>query len=497
MTDAVLHIARVVVETATPLSISTGNPDGNFDTRLVTDANDLPAIPGSSLAGVMRHLYAGLDAVDEQRLNDVFGFQDRNLGQASSLAVSWGVMLDSQGRAVEGLLSPDSERLSDPLIAEARRLTREAPAFRHRVAINDKGAAADTGKFDRAVLPTGYRFALELRFREDKDSGIWQDLLGLLHHPGFRLGGGTRAGLGKLRVCSVHARSFTLRESARALQQLPAGLHETDGLEDITGACQGYRPNDQGWQDGRLILKPRGAWRIGAGHHSVAELLGQDGPEAANTMLPVTEGWVRWEKGKAQIVRHKGKRLLVPGSSLKGALRHRFVYYSNCLAGRWAEDGQGKDTPEEVKPLFGELKGDGSGQAGRLYLDDSYLSLDKVKSRILPHNSIDRFTGGVRDRVLFAEEVISGATLDIPIRLNVRPIEDLADTALKQRIIQALKLTLDDLCQGRLAFGARTTSGNGFFEGELTGSLRDWLDRQSGPEADSEKAEAESMEESA
>lgn len=497
MTDAVLHIARVVVETATPLSISTGNPDGNFDTRLVTDANDLPAIPGSSLAGVMRHLYAGLDAVDERRVEEVFGYQTANQGLASSLAVSWGVMLDSQGQAVEGLLSPDSERLSDPLVAEARRLTREAPAFRHRVAINDKGTAANTGKFDRAVLPTGYRFALELRFREEKDSGIWQDLLGLLHHPGFRLGGGTRAGLGKLRVCSVHARSFTLRESAQALRQLPAAIHEIGGLQDITEASRSDRPDDAGWKEGVLTLKPRGAWRIGDGNHSVAELLGQDTPDAANLMMPVTEGGVRWEKGRAHIDRRKGRRLLVPGSSLKGALRHRFIYYANCLARRWAEDGQPNDPAPELKPLFGQLKGDGSGQAGRLYLDDSYLALDQVKSRILPHNSIDRFTGGVRDRVLFAEEVISGAALEMPIRVNVRPIDSVEDTGLRQRIIQALKLALDDLCEGRLALGARSTSGNGFFEGELTGPLSDWLGSQFATDASSKKAESESMEESA
>jgi CRISPR/Cas system CMR subunit Cmr4 (Cas7 group RAMP superfamily) len=51
------HICCLVLETVSPLSIATGRDDDLFDNLLVCDANNLPAIPGTSFAGVLRHLY--------------------------------------------------------------------------------------------------------------------------------------------------------------------------------------------------------------------------------------------------------------------------------------------------------------------------------------------------------------------------------------------------------------------------------------------------------
>ena len=46
-------IARITLETKTPLAINTGKQDGVFDTSLITDANGLPAIPATSITGVL------------------------------------------------------------------------------------------------------------------------------------------------------------------------------------------------------------------------------------------------------------------------------------------------------------------------------------------------------------------------------------------------------------------------------------------------------------
>ncbi len=66
-----------------------------FDSALVTDANDLPAIPGSSLAGVLRHLWRGTYG-SHTHDDALFGYQSGNLGDASRLAISWGALLDSK-----------------------------------------------------------------------------------------------------------------------------------------------------------------------------------------------------------------------------------------------------------------------------------------------------------------------------------------------------------------------------------------------------------------
>lgn len=157
----IFHLARFVLEARTPLSIGSGSPDGVFDTALVRDANDLPAIPGSSLAGVLRHLYRSDQG--EAAANALFGYQapgkhEKN-GAPSRLDVAWCCILDAEGTPVEGLaLPPNRDLPRDPLLAPLM-AERDAPLTRNRVRIGPRGAAADTGKFDRAVLPAGYRFA--------------------------------------------------------------------------------------------------------------------------------------------------------------------------------------------------------------------------------------------------------------------------------------------------------------------------------------------------
>jgi hypothetical protein len=41
-----------------------------------------------------------------------------------------------------------------------------------------------------------------------------------------------------------------------------------------------------------------------------------------------------------------------------------------------------------------------------------------------------------------------------------------------------LRESLKDLCEGRLALGSRTTTGNGFFNGRMTGALSEWLNEE-------------------
>ncbi len=478
----VLHLARCVLEAITPLSVSTGNPDGVFDTALVTDANDLPAIPGSSLAGVLRHLWRATYGA-ETHDDSLFGYQERNRGDASRLSVSWGVLLGGDGQAAEGLLPvSDPNRLDDRLYRHALTLLDE-PVFRNRVRLSHRGAAADTGKFDRAVLPQGHRFAVELRlWSASKDDPDWTRLLNLLAHPGLRLGGATRAGLGRLRCVSCHQCGFDLADDADIadFRKLPAELHATDGLVPYRTTLAGQAAVTTG----TLHLSPRGLWHIGQG---------SDDPRGSATnkpadLLPVREEIVvRNQNDEPEI---RTDHLLFPAASLKGALSHRVSFHIRRFSGDWADDGSPKDErPDVLATLLGSIKGKEGGQAGALYIDDAFLPVDSARLKEIPHNSIDRFTGGVRNRVLYSELSIHGSDQPIEIALALdlcRLTRNGADTALVRR---ALKATLDDLCQGRLALGSRTTTGNGFFTGEISGDIKDWLNAIDTP-AQTERPEA-------
>lgn len=485
---AVIHVARATLECMTPLSIGTGAADGIFDTALVRDANGLPAIPGTAIAGVLRHLFTAYHGAE--RAMQLFGHQHRDQGSASRVEVSWGCMQDSHGVPVEGiLLGAQAGRLeSDPLLAYAAQ-TEEAPLHRDRVRLDHKGTAVEAGKFDRSILPAGYRFGVEIAlWGAARDDGDWRDLLALLSSPAFRLGGGTRAGLGAMTLASpLHARSFDLRDAAdrHAYAALPPSVGAVAGLSPTSADGAQTSGGPARSESLELSLEPRDFWRFGAGDKP---LLRDDDPADA---LPRLEPRVLWNAGKGGLGE---PALLIPGVAVKGALAHRVAFHHNRENRVFAEDlGErgalrSYDKSEAcpaVREIFGHVKGSaapgdedaaaaaeraaapGDGRAGRCLIDDIYVELppaNGMREAIgkMRHNSIDRFSGGVREHLLFSEELAWKSATPIRIRLTLLEPDRIAPSSRR-----ALELALRDLCQGRLALGAGAGRGHGYFSGLL------------------------------
>lgn len=471
MTDIagpVLHIARFVLECRTPLSVATGSEGPGSDTELVRDANGVPALPGSALAGVLRHLYCRAYGEDAERA--LFGYQEHDKGYASRLQVAWGALLDSRGKPVEGLLLGDAaRRLETDLLLRAARASRMVPDLRDRVRLDHRGRAADQAKFDRTVLPAGHRFACEITLRSERpESAEWQQVLGLLSHPMLRLGGAVRSGLGALALVSLHTADWDLRTPADAAAYRRLGI----SLADYTG-LQAQRPGAapaHGVRAGWLRLRPRHFWRIGQGNVPLSG--NHDEPP---DLLPKRED--RWVWGEGQANRQAGQ-VLIPGSAIKGALAHRVAFHAHRLAQRFAEhDSAWQDgapaAPPEVAELFGEIRDDDQGHAGRVIIEDALLSPAEFKGsvQVHTHNVIDRFAGGVRNHLLFSEQMLWQG--EIALRLVTDRLDELSDQAQ-----QAWELALNDLCQGRLAIGGGTGRGHGFCEGALV-----WEDASNDEEA--------------
>ncbi len=464
-------IARVVVETRTPLSLVTGHAAGIFDTALLRDANGLPTIPGTALAGALRSLVrrcpppVDLAEAPERHL---FGFQHSDTGQASRVQLSWASLLDSQGRSRTALHTGGS--WDDPLLTLARR-DGERELRRDRVRISHRGAAADTGHFDRSVLPAGFRFAFELGFwhrNSPEDQACWEHLCQLLAHPLFRLGAATRSGLGRLHTISVHRRNFNLSgrdtPDIKDYASLAIELHDTGGLP----AWEPAGIADPHLLETRIVLEePVDFWRIGGGDRPVGRHQDQD-PD----LLPQQEPRVRWTPQGPQI----DTRVLVPGSAVKGPLAHRSRFHAHCAQGCWAEDARPPDATGdepaeclETRWLFGSAKSGGkrrgpeTGVAGRVFIDDAFLALDQTAADALMHNAIDRFTGGVRARMLFSEEVLNTGRIEIPLLIDLAPRHD--EDAIDTAALRALRRSLQDLVSGRLAIGAGASRGFGRFLG--------------------------------
>jgi CRISPR/Cas system CMR subunit Cmr4 (Cas7 group RAMP superfamily) len=447
----IVNVARVTVQTRVPLSIGAGRGDGIFDTLVVRDANGLPVIPGTSLAGVLRHAYQRRHGKDAA--NVLFGYADRDEGTASRVQLSWGHIHDSCNHPVEGLV----QEIVDPILAP---LVREALPHRERVHISDRGVATDMGKFDRSFVPKGHRFTFELTLWSDTDSEVWADLLQLITSADFRLGGLTRSGFGKLHIERFTSARFDLRDPSdlERYAHLSPRLGDKSGLEEL--ALLSGRELRR-WTHIQIKLKPEGGWRIGQGKISLT----RGGGKQAD-LLPQSEVCVLWKNDQGYF----GKReIVVPATSVKGALSHRVAFHYNCLIGNWATSENAKEYVKEnqcdaVRTLFGFAKGDSEGSAGRMLIDDVYLENDpdRIKPQVQLHNSIDRFTGSVRDGALFGEENLygDGFALDLDI-------EHCDDLERDPKIMEALRRALQDLVSGRLALGAASARGLGYFSGEL------------------------------
>jgi hypothetical protein len=192
----------------------------------------------------------------------------------------------------------------------------------------------------------------------------------------------------------------------------------------------------------------------------------RDGKSA--DMVPFSEPYVFWENGKARFVQKTTYWLVASG--LKGALRHRVAFHHRVLVRNWADQHERPieaDDDEAVCMLFGKLKdnndGEKEGGPGKIRLQD--VPIEAFQSGWLDHVSLDRFTSGPMDGMLFSEAPLYSGP-QMTVLLEILQSEQISEIHRK-----ALQRALNDLTQGRLGLGAGGSRGHGFFAGRI-----DWSD---------------------
>lgn len=451
------RLLRLTLEAVSAHAIHSGKGDMTHDVLLVRDANGLPTLPGTSLAGVLRHQFrAQYGAEAESRVFGVAGGRGED-SWVSRLQVGWGMVHDSRNQPVEGLQA-DSTLLEDALLQQ---LADAKPLVRQRVRLNARGSAAAEGKFDTTLIPAGVRYTCLLGYWSDgheETEQDWQDLLQLLQQPQLRLGHGVRAGAGQFKPVALYLGQWDLTrpEQAEAYRQRPRRRTETAGLEEQPLAGSAAEPFI------KLELQAEGGWRVGGGE----ELLPGSEGDAANPpdLLPMHEYRIQWaqDRGQASQPCH-----LLPATAIKGALRHRVAYHYRCLTGAFA-DPQGSELPEAgdceaVRQLFGFAEQGRAAEAGQqaragvLAIED--IHIDQGQTLVMMHNRIDRFTGGVIKGALFDEQVL----WDTPITLRIHLTDEKAAEQVDAKARQALQRTLEDLAHGWLPLGAAGSRGLGVF----------------------------------
>lgn len=531
--NLVVDLARVTIELLAPTRVS-GQLDQltPWDAAFVVDPNGLPAIPGPTIAGVLRHAFAeslNEDPDKGDRTRSAFGYQEDNLGggdkakegQSSRVVVSWAHALDGEGKTVSFAPRPPGLRNDDEVLTLLRQ-----GVLRDHVKLDARGVADAHTKFDEVMVPAGARFHFEVRVDGPKDGeGLLTELLGLLNSPVTRFGGATRRGLGAFKIVEsgVQRRRFDLTraEDRKRLGLLPVDLAQAvppGVLEPVSLEADVEPP--VGWASGTLYLASRDYWLMGGGqprpgrpeHRHEKRSVQRDGERKTEVSedyvdrVPVTEPRIQWRAGRGKVTTGDELEHLLPASGLKGALRHRTEWHYRRYT-RSASDRRAisvvdpsvaeaeelyhafSEAKDEALPdlgrLFGSVKerpmargesDEPGGEAGRVFFEDGRFANAKHFKHFgrQDHVSLDRFTQGPMDGLLFSEASLYGAMLQIGVIVRLDQ-----DTPVAAR--RAFAAALEDLCGGRVAVGAHAARGYGFFdEGRLvmhpSDAWRSWIE---------------------
>ena len=438
------YIAHITIEAQTPLKVGSNSSDFLQDSPIQKDWNGLPMILGTSIAGVLRKHYR-----DEYKNDDLFGFQrmdekkENDLSEGSKVILSNALLLDKNKKVNEGLLL---EKIGFLEIFNNLPI-REHTKIDHR---GVTGSSKEFSKFDEEVVYKGTQFKFSIEVLDDEAS--FKKLLELLQSPSFRLGGGTTKGFGKFKVLEINKTTIeTAEQLAEYSSSLNTKLINNRRVDLSTVEAKNHNIYT-------LKIKPDDFFMFGSGFGDT---------DADQT--PVYEKVVDYKSAKLT-----DKQILIPASSVKGALSHRTAFYYNksqkIYADKLNKEEQKQYVDENndvVNAIFGhkkEIDKDTQkelGQKGKLLISDCF-KVDQHQAKVFDHVTIDRFTGGAIDGHLFQEKTIANNGDDDWYELEI-----LLEKGIDEVFVEAFEKALNDICSGMLALGGATTKGHGVFSGTL------------------------------
>ncbi len=414
------YIANITIEAKSPLKVGSNSIDFLQDSPVQKDWNGLPMILGTSFAGVLRKEF------EKDRANELFGDEfvnDKNKeAKGSRVIISNALLCDESGKVCEGLLNERSEFLEHF----------SSLPKRDHTAIDSKGVALERSKFDEEIVYSGARFKFNIELiSENKDD--FKAILDVLFQKHFRIGGGSSKGFGEIKVEHVSYDEF--EENSTEYENFTNSLNV-----ELPKSYDFDLNQNKKHHTYKLSLKADDFFMFGGWYDLDAD------------NASIMEKIIVHGSGKSEFSKQK---VLIPASSIKGAIAHRTTYHYNRLNEKYIGN---ENICEAVEAIFGAKKDENKGYKGKILI--SYLYMQEFSHKVFDHVSIDRFTGGAIDGALFQEKTInSNEIISLEILLE-KNIED-------KKAIKAFEAALCDLANGNLPLGGATTKGHGFFSGKV------------------------------
>ena len=421
-----------------------------------------PTIPGRSIRGAVR---AACD-IARQTMEDAGHptTQDGGVFSKASWVSLWGDDTDYTGKS----LLDRRLRSDDSLPIRQSALTFHAVSFpehkdsdsgesplprRHGVGIDrTTGAASDGALYEHEFLPRGTKFDIRITAegRDDEPMGrdqsegipgpassdtvkkLLEFIVDVLTQHKVSLGGRTGSGQGSFTVGKPDLRTLAATTGKETGTSLTEALNSLIGAE-ATGSHTDLELG--GWtleEPARIKItwwSPTGIFvaedeKLTKQRKAQKEAENEEkgiNEEVHEVVYPLRDPSEEWENAQ----------LLIPGTSIRGALRSRASRIARTVlaARRELEPFASHDLHEQiaaepnlVRYMFGSTE-----YRGAVTVHDC-LSTKRGKLIEVTHNAIDRWTGGVIDGGLFTEAIYLGThwepiTIDIDLRQLLNNIE--------------------------------------------------------------------------
>lgn len=435
-------IGRFIVEAQTPLYVGSGLGSLIKDALVQKDVNGYPMIPGSSIAGVLRHLYQSKHK-DQNKTDKIFGSsKDADNANGSLLKISAAHMILNGGFVSEGL--------RDVKQHETDIRFQELPIRQH-VRINDKGAAEENGLFDNEIVYKGARYMFEIELKGTEEyMTYWDEIFAILSGEQLRVGSGSRNGYGKLQLVEHYIKKFDLRQANdfNAYLNYDPSFNSKLPFESSSSNTERSQTSQLHY---KLELIPDSFFIFGEG----------SGDNDVDNK-PLEEEVIIYQDAEMKFE----TQTVIPATSIKGAIAHRVAFHYNKNKELFAdkENSPCLSINPAVIALFGTAGPQASeAQAGHVYINDCYLAEDEISNTtIFNHVAIDRFTGGALEGALFNEKVSFLLKDNMILSIIVDQHPDVNEV-----VLEALEESLKDITKGLLPLGGMTTKGHGMFTGKL------------------------------
>ena len=408
------------ITTEAPMIIGTGRQSEETDILIQRDEEGSPFIPATSLIGCLREYWYSRYSKDNHppEVNRLWGYSDRAEGMQSGI-ILWDLPIHT----------PSNDIIE----------------IRDGVKINSKRGIAEPGmKYDYETVRKGiaFDFHLEAMIWDGENSDVIEsvltELVEALKNGKIRVGAMGTKGFGKITLKNTNARlyqfdkiedvaSWLSKASLEAPGQLPQ--RKLDFIKEESTLSLDQR---------EFVIKAEFSLRTSL-------IIRSKDPDRDSETDMSPDG----------VHLRSGDKPILPGTSLKGAIRARAERILNTLC----------ENEEKAKKALNNLMGyvseenERDKKKSRVYVDEQEISKEMVLEMIHGRIKIDRFTGGALGTALFNYRPLWPKDGKSRITLTLR-VKDCATWE-----AGLMMLVIKDLWTGDLPLGGEKSVGRGILKG--------------------------------